>query len=1728
MSSNDAFETRQPFEKLLDLAVESGGLEAEDIRVALGRFMREVADLHEVGCVGSLQGLDSLQIDDQFRVTSLGTSASLPSRNRTKLEAIQKPESQAFRVTGEQRLTFDVDNGIEGVESLDVVAENESIIRPVFVLGYEVWEHRIAHHDELADIESIGLLLASLALGLDFRRRADLDLFVTNRRNLFAVNSRLHPVLARLINEMAEPDRNVRAQDLASLADRLEMYRDQPLDFDLERIDGATTGSVRGRRAAIQQALRDRLFEISRRNRLVYFQPSQQALNLTLGSVPLLLDVRNIEPTQIATWKAPLSNAILQGKGVALNTLLRFEDAPYMPGVLDKLISQARRDRAEYGMAQLRLVICFLRWHNLKEVKDERINSPLLLLPIELVKKRGVRDSYVLTATSSTAEVNPALRHYLRQLYNIELPEFVDLETQSVDELYENLVTQIQSSEPGVVLTKVDRPPLELVHQRAKMRLDQYSRRQRSAVRRTSNLSYSYSYGPGIVRPLGIQIFDAKLRYSAPGALRIAAGATPTPRMPALSPTEDAPESNAAVTVTERKTYSLKDQASGNPYQWEFDLCSLTVSNFNYRKMTLVRDYTEIVSADQLSDSFDRIFSLDARPVDDAADFSLPLDQQHLIVPADETQRAAIARSRTGRSFIIQGPPGTGKSQTITNLIADYVARGKRVLFVCEKRAAIDVVHARLRGQGLDELCAVIHDSQVDKKAFIQDCKSTYESWLTSAAEVQSQEGARDSILTSMQSSVRSIERVDVAMSSIPVESDVPLRSLYERAVELQKLPKQTHEHPAGPDAVLSSVREWHVQESAVRRLAATLTRLGEPPVLALHPLAEINVDVLGTDRPHAEIARLAERVLTLNRELAPQLRLLGLDPEAVTDSELVELALLGDRITMFPTPSHGILRPGSPAFADLVGTAATQTQLRQQLDASKADVVHWRDPLTLADATAGLQLATDKETSGLKFLSGSWRSLKKTIEARYDFGAHAVRPTLTSVLGALVIFHQAQLAVNETEDRALGDYGNGDLNVVVDRAKKTHSLVREHICSLRDEIALSQPSRAQSLADCLPLIHETVLAHSNLFAASDPRTLPELDQRAERLRGSAGSVGELFADLRAISSTPTVADAIRTLRLGPDSLEKAIVEQAIRRFGGTNLDVERFTGREFALHLEMLASDHRSLLDANASLVRSRVRSRFLENVAISSLSVTQLSPAQKSFKKVYTTGRRELEHEFSKTMRYRSIRDLASGETGAVMMDLRPIWLMSPLSVSDTLPLDPSLFDVVIFDEASQIPLEEAVPALYRSHQTIVVGDQMQLPPTQFFRASTAGDDEVEVEDDDGQRVAIVLDGDSFLAKSASSLPSAMLAWHYRSRSEDLIGFSNAAFYGGALATVPDLHRPPNTLAPINVPSADVGGGPAERGEHGAAALLDRNVSFHFVEDGVYESRRNTAEADYVAHVVRALLVRKTGMTIGVAAFSEAQQTEIESALERLALSDPAFALLLETEESREDDGQFVGLFVKNLENIQGDERDIIIMSVCYGPGPTGRMVMSFGPINQRGGEKRLNVIFSRAKKHMAIVSSIRSSQITNVHNDGANTLRGFLDYAEALSVGAADRANALLDGVNPLGRRNLVQRSDSIIPDLAASLRSRGLHVHVDHGRSRFRCDLAVRRGGDVNHRVAVLVDTADRSMLASVEERSIIHPMVLGNFGWRVVHVLTKDWWSQPDLVLRTIEKAIAAE
>ena len=1710
---------------LIDLAREREGLTTDDVLASLLPLFRQVAACHERGLVAPLRGLGALDLDEQYRVTFDDEKASPPSRDDRRIDGIQRAASRAFEVTGRAEATADITRGDASVRSLDVLEAGAEVTHPVLVPGWEVWEHRIGIHDEPADIASLGMLLVALAGGLDFALADDIEALAQSRKNLFEIAPGLHPVVAAVAARMIEPDRSLRAQDLHSLVERLETYRDQPVDFDLDQVMAERAeGDVR---RSVLATLRDRLFDLSRRNRLIWFRPSAQSLNLTEASVPLLLDARNIRPEQLFTWNGKVAEKVLSGGPVSLGSVVRWEDAPYANGILDTVFSQARRDRQEYGQAQLRLVVAFLRWHDLKGELDERISSPLLLLPVELTKKRGVRDSYLLQAETPEAEVNPALRQYLKQLYDLDLPATFDLLRDSIPELHARLQADIRRSEPAVELRLQERPRIELIHSRAMIRLEAFQRRAGRGSLTLGRRAYSYSYRRRDYRPLGLQIFlDRVLHRPAPIAMLL--GDAPAPRMPAMAP---------AITV-KQDMYVLDDTGGGNPYTWDLDLCSLTIANFNYRTMSLVRDYRELLAGEISSASFDRLFSLEPRPVDAVGPADLPIEDRYLVLPSDGSQVAAIAHARTGESLVIQGPPGTGKSQTITNLVADYVARGQRVLFVCQKRAAIDVVYARLRQRGLDELASLIHDSQADKKAFVMGLKGTYEAWLVDGVSPHQAEAARHAVLVRLEAAIAEVEAFESALAERRGSGGPRLRDIIERLVDLRAA-RWGDDLPPSLRRLIPSADAWWRARPAVDQLVAGLSAVTGDPRLALSPLRFVAPAILETARPESELAvaapraasELREIVATLDAAVAPDAAPAG-NPASGAGSLGVASAAAVAQLGAFVLPlarrgRASVLKRSSPHAETLRGDLRSWRALEADLAKARKKAAGWHGPLEPDDARAALAVATAKEGSILRFLDGGWRRVKAAVAAGYATGPRAVPVPPSAALRLLVAVHDAEAALEAAAARADEAWGYRDIGDLAARIEVLRKPEDPAVAAWRDRLAASEDDDLSgALADAGADLEGARAALERIVEDVDDVSLDDLIVILDALVEPrvAAAIRTIGPALRALADHPEVARALRRLPGRPDEIEYAVGAAALEDAVASRPTVGQFDGGRLAELVERCQALLPALYEADAAVIVGRVRQRFLDEVGHSTRSVTGMSPDERDRKKTWSTGRRELENEFRKVMRYRSIRDLASGETGAVVAALRPIWLMSPTSVSDTLPLARDLFDVVIYDEASQIPVEEAVPAMHRADQVIVVGDRMQLPPTRFFtaRADLADDADDEVE------VGVVLDGDSFLAQSAGRLASTMLTWHYRSRSESLIGFSNAAFYQGRLATIPDRVPGVEALPPIRVDAGDGAVIAEEAGVAGVDGMLSRPISLHRIHGSPYTHRTNPGEAGYIAQVVRELLRRETGLTIGIVAFSEAQQGEIERALETLAHADPDFGARYEEELVREDDDQIVGLFVKNLENVQGDERDIILMSVCYGPDRDGRMVMNFGPINQEGGEKRLNVIFSRARVHMAIVSSIDPDAITNTYNDGANTLRRFLEYAGAVSRGDGSGAVAALAAFRDRRGQEAASRPAGVVTQLAVALRQRGLLVVERVGQSGFQVDLAVRGEGDEEHRVAVLVDHRDRVAGQAVSERLLGHPGVLRATGWRVVHVLVKDWYDDAGAVVERVARAVADE
>ena len=351
------------FHDYLTERLEIGGFSTEDTLASFLPLIREVLDAHAIDLVAPLEGLDALHVEAS-RIWFEEARRVAPRSNAAAVRRIEVAARAAVDIVTEQRRTVNVDEGHGEVVDLAIGDREVAITRPVYLLGGVAWEHQLGHHDPLTDIFSLGMILASLACGMDLTEPNALKAFVAGRRNLFALAPKLHPVLARAIFRMTELDRHRRVQDLRALLHHLENYRDQDIDFDfdLARISGFAQEDSRSKQHVVLGKLKERLFEISRRNRLLQFRPTMQTVNLTHSSVPLSFDIKNIRPDQILVWNDALQAAVRSGKPISLNKYLDFAEALYLPGVLDRIIAEARRDRAEFGFAQLRLVVCFLHW----------------------------------------------------------------------------------------------------------------------------------------------------------------------------------------------------------------------------------------------------------------------------------------------------------------------------------------------------------------------------------------------------------------------------------------------------------------------------------------------------------------------------------------------------------------------------------------------------------------------------------------------------------------------------------------------------------------------------------------------------------------------------------------------------------------------------------------------------------------------------------------------------------------------------------------------------------------------------------------------------------------------------------------------------------------------------------------------------------------------------------------------------------------------------------------------------------------------------------------------------------------------------------------------------------------------------------------------------------------------------------------------------------------------
>jgi len=470
---------------------------------------------------------------------------------------------------------------------------------------------------------------------------------------------------------------------------------------------------------------------------------------------------------------------------------------------------------------------------------------------------------------------------------------------------------------------------------------------------------------------------------------------------------------------------------------------------------------------------------------------------------------------------------------------------------------------------------------------------------------------------------------------------------------------------------------------------------------------------------------------------------------------------------------------------------------------------------------------------------------------------------------------------------------------------------------------------------------------------------------------------------------------------------------------------------------------------------------------------------------------------HQMGKQQKAWPIRKLFS-HFEQHLLNLFPCWMLSPEAVSQVLPLKPDLFDLVLFDEASQVFIESTIPAIYRAKSVVVSGDNKQLKPTNVFIKRYSGNDNAIEDLSLSDQAAIEVE--SLLDLATSRLSQAHLTYHYRSKYEELISFSNYAFYEGRLQIAPNAAK-------------SKGYRPIERIKVG----------------GKWEKRRNIIEAEKVVDIVADIFkTRKNNESIGIVSFNMDQQECIEELFDKRCAKDAAFKLAYNAELNRIEDGEYVGLFIKNLENVQGDERDIIIFSIGYAKNDGDKLTANFGSLSMAGGENRLNVAITRAKQKIFVVTSVEPedfSTIDNSKNLGPKLFKKYLQYARAVSNKETEEAKIILNSLLTVKREdediNLIKMEE----DIKAELEKQGYLVELGLGDAEYKLSLAIYDKGLDKYVLGLECDYAAFNSSESVLERDVYRNAFLESRGWKIMRVWSRDYWTNKPALIGAIIKEI---
>lgn len=1029
-----------------------------------------------------------------------------------------------------------------------------------------------------------------------------------------------------------------------------------------------------------------------------------------------------------------------------------------------------------------------------------------------------------------------------------------------------------------------------------------------------------------------------------------------------------------------------------------------------------------------------------------------------LISAADPFQASAVRLARECPQLIVHGPPGTGKSQTITNIIGDHLARGERVLLVCDKRTALDVVASRLEHLGLGSLCSLIHDPQQDQRILFNNIRKRLES-LTD----QKRDGLGASRLDTIDSRLqKSLDQLWDAWR-LTMERDLDRGvSFHERMGEwleamsptlaTQATDEVDRESIDGPEPTLP---KRSTRRSRSRKRGQASESNGDTVTLAMYHTHETEVrDIVsrGADiqyskhpwkntvgiplkefllRPQQQIREdlqaIVECAVAVEEERGTGLP--GLDPlgwSAGVDQDDAEL--LGSQLEADCRESidsvEETLKPKSPRRkrsdsaappSPFIEQAEVRRQFAERLGRCFDGIAtsvreRWaKASYSSIERAAGLLLNIEEEVESTRsaFLDPQCLNLYRSADFTLTQLVHWLVDLSRYLFFSEKWYGWFAFGTRLRASQILREFG---LPLSPENGVRVHQflghvIARHTIATGLNEISPLKPPRK---FDSGTLIEEYDQLHS-LFAAlieveTDPRLAGlkrDVRQALTNDRGewvesltASARVAELLDELRSemvesklfrdqwlseffqrICGTETVIGELQQLQSTVDQLVDVLrIQEALSQLPAGLRDItDAAMGNggpvETVVSLvrhQVLSTELRAWLTASPQLLSldgsridqlsrdvrqlQRDKQRIVRDVILDYWTNRQrqklLAMTGTRLNSAGADLRRRLTSRGERAMRLRQVIAVGSQLPGGdPLFDLCPVWMVSPETVAQIFPRE-ALFDVVIFDEASQCRLEEALPVLTRAKRVVIAGDPKQLPPSRFFESTVISSDNSQVETEQELFEAHQSQEEDLLSAALSiNLQECYLDVHYRSRNADLVEFSNEHFYGSRLQVIPGHPRNRIRFAPITL----------------------------YQVNGVFEDRANPVEAERVCGIVADLLRRSEPPSIGIACFNLTQRDLILDRLEELAAKDDDFARRLAVARTRSGQGTFEGLFVKNLENVQGDERDHMIISTTYGVDSEGRFYRRFGPLGQAGGGRRLNVLITRAREEVHLVTSI-----------------------------------------------------------------------------------------------------------------------------------------------------------